>query len=161
MELHGRTSVAAPRARVWETVIDPRNVAACAPGLDSIEAVDDRRFRATARVRVAFFTVGLTVELERLATEPFDRVELAARGDAAGSHIDAHGEVRLSGPAEGPTDVDWQATLELSGAVASLGDAALGPMASKLVEDGIACLKSRLEAEAAGTGAAGTGPTGS
>jgi len=152
MELSGRTEVAAPRARVWETVIDPRNVAACAPGLDSIEAVDDRHFRATARVRVAFFTVGLTVELERLATEPFDRVELAAHGEAAGSRIEAHGEIRLSGPDAGPTAVDWRADLEPTGTVASLGDGVLRPMATKLVEDGIACLKARLEAEAAAPG---------
>jgi len=152
MELSGRTEVAAPRARVWETVIDPRNVAACAPGLDSIEAVDDRHFRATARVRVAFFTVGLTVELERLATEPLDRVELAAHGEAAGSRIEAHGEIRLSGPEAGPTAVDWRADLDPTGTVASLGDGVLRPMATKLVEDGIACLKARLEAEAAAAG---------
>ncbi|HEX8025150.1 MAG TPA: SRPBCC domain-containing protein [Candidatus Limnocylindrales bacterium] len=148
MELSGRTVVAAPRSRVWQTVIDPRNVAACAPGLDSIEAVDERHFRATARVRVAFFTVGLTVELERLATQPMDRVELAAHGDAAGSRIEARGEIRLGGPDAGPTTVDWRADLEPTGAVASLGEGVLRPMATKLVDDGIACLKARLEAGA-------------
>ena len=45
----------------------------------------------------------------------------------------------------GPTTVDWRATLALSGAVASLGDNVIGPMASKLVADGIDCLKARLE----------------
>src|SRR5262249_21860143 len=149
MQLSGRTSVAAPRSRVWAKVIDPRNVAECASGIDTIEALDDRRYRATAKVRLGFFTVGLTVDLERHETEPLDRVVLSATGRGAGSEVNARGEIRLSGPEAGPTTVDWQATLELIGAVASLGDAVIQPMATKLVTEGIDCLKGRLESEPA------------
>lgn len=149
MELSGRTTVAAPRARVWETVIDPRNAAACAPGIDTIEALDDRRFRATAKLRMGFFTAGLTVDLERGETEAPSRVALSATGHAPMSEVIAHGEIRLSGPEAGPTTVDWQATLELTGAVASLGDGVIQPMATKLVTEGIDCLKARLESEPA------------
>src|SRR5205814_1514961 len=159
MELRGHAFVAAPRDLVWATVIDPRNVAACAPGIDSIDAVDDRRVRATAKIKLGFFTVGLTVDLERLETDPPDRVVLSATGRAAGSEIVARGEIRLSGPSEGPTEVDCQATLELSGAVASLGDAVVGPMASKLVTDGVDCLEARLEAEAGTTRTGAVDPT--
>jgi carbon monoxide dehydrogenase subunit G len=149
MELSGHTIVAAPRDRVWETVIDPRNVAACAPGIDSIEALDDRHYRATAKLHLGFFTVGLTVDLERRETEAPNRVQLSASGRAAGSEIAARGEIRLSGPDAGPTTVDWHATLELTGAVASLGDGVVQPMATKLVSEGIDCLKARLESEPA------------
>lgn len=147
MELSGSTTVASPRERVWETVIDPRNVAECASGIDTIEALDDHRYRATAKVRLGFFTVGLTVDLERHETEPPDRVVLSAAGRAPASEVSVRGEIRLSGPDAGPTTVDWQATLELRGAVASLGDAVVQPMATKLVGDGIECLKARLESE--------------
>jgi len=149
MELSGRTTVAAPRARVWATVIDPRNVAACAPGIETIEAVDDRRFRATAKLRMGFFTAGLTVDLERGETDAPNRMALSATGHAPMSEVAAHGEIRLSGPDAGPTTVEWQATLELTGAVASLGDGVIQPMATKLVTEGIDCLKGRLEAEPA------------
>jgi carbon monoxide dehydrogenase subunit G len=147
MELSGQATVRAPRQRVWETVIDPRNVAACAPGIDAIVALDDHRYRATSKLKLGFFTVGLTVDLERHETEAPDRVVLSAAGHAPASEVTARGEIRLGGPDAGPTTVDWQATLELSGAVASLGDAVVQPMASKLVADGIDCLRARLESE--------------
>jgi len=155
MELSGRTTVAAARERVWSTVIDPRNVAACAPGIDTIQALDDRRFRATAKIRLGFLQVGLTVDLERYETEPPDRVVLSATGHAPASEVIARGEIRLSGPPAGPTIVDWRSTLELTGAVASIGEGVIQPAASKLVADGIECLKARLEAEPGATGGTG------
>jgi carbon monoxide dehydrogenase subunit G len=147
MELSGRTSVAATRDRVWQTLIDPRNVAACAPGIESIEQLDDRRYRATATLKLGFFSVGLTVDLERGETDAPNRVELSASGHAPASEVAATGEIRLSGSDAGPTTVEWHATLELTGAVASLGDGVVQPMATKLVTGGIECLKARLEAE--------------
>ena len=49
MRFEGSLSIKAPRERVWRFLTDPEQVAACAPGLESVEVVEPgRRFRAVA-----------------------------------------------------------------------------------------------------------------
>ena len=48
MHFEGRVEIAAPRNKVWSFVIDPAQVGQCGPGVESVEAVDVRHFKARA-----------------------------------------------------------------------------------------------------------------
>ena len=146
MELSGQIVVDAPRDRVWAFIVDPGQVGWCGPGVESIDAVDATHFTARARVGIGVISARFEVELELTAAEPPDRAVISASGHAPGSDVDGTGEMRLSGPPEGPTTMDWQASVAPSGTIASVGARLIEGTANKLIGQAFDCIKARLEA---------------
>jgi carbon monoxide dehydrogenase subunit G len=54
--------------------------------------------------------------------------------------------MRLSGPAEGPTTMDWSASVQISGTIASVGARLIEGTANKLIAQSFDCMRSRMEA---------------
>jgi carbon monoxide dehydrogenase subunit G len=146
MDFTGRLDVAAPRDRVWAFIVDPQQVGWCGPGVESIEEDDATHYRAQAKVGVGIISARFTIELELTTAEAPDRAVITASGHAPGSAVDATGEMRLAGPPEGPTTLDWQATVDLSGTIASVGARLVEGTATKLIGQAFDCIKARLEA---------------
>jgi carbon monoxide dehydrogenase subunit G len=146
MELSGTVLINAPRDRVWAFVTDPEKVGACGPGVESVEVVDATHFRARAKVGVGFISARFVVDLEMAEQEPPDRAVIHARGQAPGSAVDGSGEMRLSGPPEGPTTMDWSARVQISGTIASVGARLIEGTATKLVGQSFDCIRTKLEA---------------
>jgi uncharacterized protein len=146
MEFAGQLVVAAPRERVWSFVADPRQVGWCGPGVEAIDAIDERHFAARAKVGIGVISTRFAVELELATAEAPELAIIRATGHAPGSAVEATGEMRLSGPAEGPTTLDWQATVGLSGTIATVGARLVEGTATKLIGQAFDCIKARLEA---------------
>jgi carbon monoxide dehydrogenase subunit G len=146
MEFSGVVEIAAARDKVWGFVMDPEQVGWCGPGVESIETVDATHYRARAKVGIGIISARFAVDLELTeAVEP-DRAVIRASGQAPGSAADAVGEITLSGPAEGPTTMAWQATVTISGSLASVGSRLIESTADKLIGETFACIHSKLEA---------------
>ena len=146
MEFSGVVEIRAPRSRVWAFVIDPEQVGSCGPGVESIEVVDATHYRARAKVGVGIISARFAVDLELVeAVEP-DRAVIRASGQAPGSAADATGEIRLSGPPDGPTTMTWTATVAISGALASVGSRMIEGTADKLIGETFTCIRATLEA---------------
>ena len=146
MEFAGSLVVDAPRDRVWAYVADPQQVGWCGPGVESIEPLDATHFAARAKVGVGVISARFNVELELTTSEPPDLAVIRATGQAPGSAVDATGEMRLSGPPDGPTTLDWQASVALSGTIATVGARLVEGTATRLIGQAFDCIKARLEA---------------
>jgi carbon monoxide dehydrogenase subunit G len=146
MQFSGSTVIAAPRATVWAFVVDPQQVGWCGPGVESIEQVDDTHFKARAKVGIGPISARFAVNLELAESAEPDRAVIKASGNAPGSAVDATGEMVLSGPAEGPTTMSWSATVDVMGAVASIGSRMIEGTANKLIGQAFDCMRARLEA---------------
>lgn len=145
MQLDGTTEIQASRERVWSFVIDPQQVGWCGPGVESIEAIDATHFRARAKVGIGPISARFNVELELEEAAAPDRAVIRARGQAPGSAVDARGEMRLSGPPEGPTTMAWSAEVTIMGTMASVGSRLIEGTASKLVGQAFDCMRAKLE----------------
>ena len=75
-----------------------------------------------------------------------DRALIKAHGQAPGSAVDATAEMTLSGPPEGPTTMDWNADVQLSGTMASLGARLIEGTANKMIGQTFDCMRQKLEA---------------
>ena len=146
MKFSGTVQIAAPRARVWSFVTDPDQVGQCGPGVESIEIMDETHFRATAKVGIGFIRARFVVNMEMAEQVEPERAVINAHGQAPGSAVDATAEMRLSGPPEGPTRMDWNADVALSGTMASLGSRMIEGTANKMIGQTFDCMRSRLEA---------------
>jgi len=146
MQFSGSTEINAPREKVWAFVIDPQQVGWCGPGVESIEEVDATHFRARAKVGIGVISARFAVNLELVETDEPDRAVIKASGQAPGSAVEATGEMRLTGPAAGPTNMAWSADVAILGTIASVGARLIEGTANKLITQAFDCMRAKLEA---------------
>ena len=146
MQFSGTIEINAPRSRVWSFVVDPQQVGWCGPGVESIEAIDATHFKATAKVGIGPISARFAANLELTESEEPERAVIRATGTAPGSAVDATGEMRLSGPAEGPTTMAWSADVQIMGTMAGVGSRLIEGTANKLIGQAFDCMRAKLEA---------------
>jgi uncharacterized protein len=145
MKFSGTVEINAPRDKVWAFLVDPNQVGSCGPGVESIEVVDETNFKARAKVGVGFISARFAVDMSFAETSPPDRARIKAHGQAPGSAVDADAEMRLSGPPDGPTTMDWNADVNIAGTLASVGARLIEGTANKMIGQTFDCIRARLE----------------
>jgi len=144
MDFTGSVEIDAPRAAVWDLLLDFEQLGTCGPGVQTIERLDETHARVKAKIGVGFMTLGFTIDLELVEVEAPDRAVIRATGAAPGNQVEANGRMRLSGPAEGPTTMDYEATVELFGSLAGVGSRMIEGTAGKLIDETFDCVRARL-----------------
>lgn len=120
LQFSGDPVVAAPRQVVWARLTDPDFIAASAPGVEAVQAMDPTHFTVLSGLGLGPMKVRFTLDVEL-----FDIVELESLGMRSlargpGSVVDVVSAVRLEDAPTG-TRLNWSASSEVSGTLASLG----------------------------------------
>ena len=102
LEFSGAPEIAAPREKVWGHLLDPNFVAACAPGVESVEAVDPTHFKVISGLGVGAVQVKFKLDVELFDMVEPERLKMAARGKAPGSAVDVVSSLRARGDRERP-----------------------------------------------------------
>ena len=148
MRFEGQVTIRAPREQVWRFLTDPEQVGACAPGVESIEILEEaKRFRATASVGFGSVRASFVTEAEWLDLDAPTRARMKVHGDAPGSAVDAISEMALSDGPEGSTELRWSADVTVVGAIASLAARLMGGVTQKLTGIFFEKVRERIEAE--------------
>jgi carbon monoxide dehydrogenase subunit G len=134
LEFSGSPAIAAPRARVWERLMDPHFVAQSAPGVESVEAVDPTHFKVISGFGVGSIRVRFTMDVELFDIEAGKSAKMRLRGKAPGSALDVVSKLQVDDAGSGGTQLKWSATSEVSGTVASVGARLMEGTARKLTE---------------------------
>ena len=146
MHFEGSVPIRASRDKVWAFVTDPDQVGPCGPGVETIEVVDATRFKASAKVGIGFISARFVVNMEFAEQEPPDRAKIKAHGQAPGSMVDATAEMHLSDGPDGSTVMDWNADVNISGTLASVGARMIEGTANKMISQTFDCMRAKLEA---------------
>lgn len=133
LEFSGSPAIAAPRERVWQRLMDPHFVAQSAPGIESVEAMDPTHFKVISGFGVGSIRVRFTMDVELFDIDAGKSAKMRVRGKAPGSAIDVVSTMRID-DASGGSQLDWSATSEVSGTVASMGTRLMQGTARKLTE---------------------------
>jgi len=133
LEFSGAPEVPAPRTKVWTRLMDPNFVAGSAPGVESVEAVDATHFKVISGLGVGAIKVKFKLDVELFDIVDGERLKMRARGKAPGSAVDVVSGVRLEDTGNG-TRLNWSATSDVSGTVASVGARLLEGTARRLTE---------------------------
>ena len=144
----GETFVPAPRQKVWETLLDPEEMAAIIPGCETLIRLADDHF--TGRVNMGVGAVrgafDADIRLENMA--PPGRVEITGTLDGSLGSSRGRGRVELT-EAEGGTLVRYRYVIHLSGTVASVGGRLLSGAARLLIGQFFRALLRRAAPDAA------------
>ena len=146
MHFEGTVDIQAPRDKVWAFVMDPNQVGQCGPGVESIEVIDDRHFKATAKVGIGFISARFVVDMQFTDVTAPDTSTIKAHGQAPGSAVDATASMQLTDGADGNTTMAWAADVSIAGTLASVGARLIEGTANKMIGQTFACMKTKLEA---------------
>jgi carbon monoxide dehydrogenase subunit G len=135
VEFAGAPEIAARREQVWDRLMDPNFVAASAPGVESVEALDPTHFNVVSGLGVGAVKVKFKLDVELSDIVEPERLRMTARGKAPGSVVDVISSVRLEEAGNGRTRLNWSATSNVSGTVASVGARLLEGTARRLTEE--------------------------
>ena len=134
LEFSGAPIITASRQEVWARLLDPNFVAASAPGVESVETVDPTHFKVISGLGVGAVKVRFKLDVELFDVVEGQALKMRARGKAPGSAVDVVSGLRLEDAGGGNTRLDWSATSDVSGTVASVGARLLEGTARKLTE---------------------------
>jgi carbon monoxide dehydrogenase subunit G len=151
MEFSGTQTIAAPIEKVWAFLEDVNNVAACAPGFQSMEVLGEEHWKAIVGVGVGAVKAKFTMDVTRPEMQQPEHMMVKGRGKAPGSAVDMSGDMHLTALDGGQTQMAWKASVIVSGTIASVGARLLQGVAERLTGQFFDCLKSKLQAAEAGT----------
>jgi uncharacterized protein len=134
LEFSGSPTIAASRERVWERLMDPHFVAQSAPGVESVEAVDPTHFKVISGFGVGSIKLRFTMDVELFDIIAQKSAKMRVRGKAPGSAIDVVSSMQLQDAGTSGSQLNWSATSEVSGTVASVGARLMEGTARKLTE---------------------------
>lgn len=130
MRIEGAFHMPQPDALVYERLLDPRLLAQCIPGCESLEQMDELRYRAGVAISLAGVSARFNVIVELTHQEPPRRILCVTRGEEGGraSTLSADSEITLHSVDGSATRVQYVSEVNLTG---RLGRFALGVMKKK------------------------------
>ncbi len=147
MEFSGTQAITAPIEKVWAFLMDVNNVASCAPGFQSLEVLEEEHWKAVVAVGVGAVKAKFTMDVTRDELQEPEHMLIKGRGKAPGSAVDMTGNMHLTALVDsGETQMDWKATVVVSGTIASVGARLLQGTAERLTGQFFDCLKTKLQA---------------
>ena len=145
MEFSGSQTIAAPIEKVWAFLLDVNNVAACAPGFQNLDVLGDEHWKAIISVGVGPVKAKFTMDVTRPEMHEPDLMIVKGRGKAPGSAVELSGDMNLKAVDAEQTQMDWKATVVVSGTLASVGARLMQGTAEKLTGQFFDCLKTKLQ----------------
>ena len=135
LEFSGSPVIRATRDHVWSRLTDPDFVAASAPGVETDEALDPTHYKVVSGLGVGSVKVKFNQDEELFDIVDGQSLKMRSRGKAPGSMLDIVSSLQIADAAPGMVRLDWSATSEVSGTVASVGARLLEGTARKLTEE--------------------------
>lgn len=147
MRLDGTIDIAAPRSEVWAVVVDPRDLAACVPGVSEIRQIDGRTFAGAVRASIGPIDGEFSFQavLSELSAPSDLVVDVEGRDSVTSSRVVTHLVATLSEPEPGRTTLTYHATVSVKGRLAIVGEMVLRATAGMMIGQVSRCLRSRLE----------------
>lgn len=153
MDVEKTLVVAAPAARVWELLLDPKVMGACVPGMQSIEVVSDTEYLASIHVKLAF--ISAKFKMRTLITEMrapnYLRSESTGEDVSVASSLKSTTEVFVTDLGEGQTELRLKVKVDLLGRLGSFGMNAMKTKSDRMWDEFAKNLSAQLTGTAATT----------
>jgi len=121
MHFSGAPLIPAPAAQVWEHLLDPHFVAASAPAVEAVTVTDPTHFGVVSALGVGFLKLRFSMQIELYDLREPHSASMRATGEAPGTSVAMHSDIRLEPVAADRVRLHWTATTDMDGAAAGMG----------------------------------------
>jgi carbon monoxide dehydrogenase subunit G len=141
MIVEERFTIGALPADVWRFFLDVPRAAACMPGVERVEQVDDRNYRGNIQVKIGPLRAGFAMDVAIDELRPPEQIRLSARGSDRGtsSTVDAKAIIAIRPDGEMRSDVSLTVDLALRGPLGRFGQVVIQDTVRKLTAQFVAC----------------------
>jgi carbon monoxide dehydrogenase subunit G len=133
MKLEGAYEVPAPRQKVWDAFLDPKQLKQAIPGCDKLEAIGPDEYKATMKVGVGGVKGTFEGKVRLSDKNPPNSYKMAVEGSGGPGFIRGETLITLTEIDQG-TKVSYTADLQVGGLIASVGQRMLGGV-SRMMAD--------------------------
>lgn len=151
MEIDKSLNIAASPEQIWAVLLDPQAMAACVPGMQSVEIINPDEYAALMHVKIAF--VSARFKLRTRIVERREPLFLKAEGTGEDSSVASSlkqvTELTLTPQANGSTELRINVQVDLLGRMGSFGLSVMKTKADRLWDEFGVNLAKRLAGDAA------------
>jgi len=132
---------------VWDFLLDPRRLAPCLPGCESLEVEDATTYRVRLTVKVGFLATTQSLRVAIVESDRPRRLVSVGRGEdrKLASHIEVRNTLDLAPAAAGATLVRYRSEVRVLGRLGSVGDAVMKVKAKQLAGEFAANVRAAIE----------------
>ena len=147
MLIEERFAVKAPIQRVWDFLLDPKTVGSCIPGCEQVEAIDDKNFLATVKVKVGPFSMRFKFKTTITESNPPLHVKTVGQGDESDrkGHFKQETNIDFKSISENETEISYKSEVAVGGRLATFGERIMRAKAKDLGKEFANAVKNRLE----------------
>ena len=130
-------TVAAPQARVWDLLLDPKIMAGCVPGTQSVDVVSDVEYVADIRVKISFIAARFKIKTTIVEARRPDylRIEGTGEDSSVASSMTQSSELFLTDLGDGRTEIRIKARTAVLGRLGSFGLSVMKTKADRMWDE--------------------------
>ncbi len=127
--IEDKFQVNAPMDRVWDFLIDPRQVVQCLPGVKLTEIKDDRTFVGAMTVKIGPVSMSFAGQVQITEMDEVQhRVRMSGEGKEGGGWVKGSMFSQLVSLSDGSTEVQVQTDVDIAGRVLQFGKSLIEPI---------------------------------
>ncbi len=157
MKIQGDHVFPAPRATVWDAVLDPETLTRVLPGCEDFHEVGENEFEGVLKIKVGPVQGKFQGKVRLTDLQEPESYRLHLNGKGAPGFVDGQGELRLE-DAGAETRLHYEIDAKVGGRIASVGQRLLDSTTRSITRQALEGLEKRVvaraEAEAGGEPAA-------
>jgi uncharacterized protein len=131
MKLEGSHVINAPRDKVWNLILDPNVLAKCTPGVKSMEADGEDKYKATLELGIGPVRGQFAGNVKVTEKSYPDTMTLSVEGTGGPGGMKAVGKLKLTED-DGKTTISYEGEPQLSGRIAAVGMRLVGGVAKQM-----------------------------
>jgi carbon monoxide dehydrogenase subunit G len=153
MLIEGKFTLKAPIKKVWDFLLEPETLAACIPGAEKVEAIDDKNYEAIVKQKVGPISVKFNFLTTIAEMTPPKYVKAVGKGSAMGNMGTFTHEmtVNLTEISKDEVEVSYKANVSIVGRLATFGERIMRAKADKIGEEITNNLQAKLKSKVGGS----------
>ena len=150
MIIEGKFSVKAPIKKLWDTLFDVEALAACLPGAEKIQKIDEKTYDVTMKQKVGIIKV--TMAGRQVLTKVDAPTHLEMEGEAEDKtklgRMKDKITMDLKEQADGAVEISYRMDVNMVGKLAMFGDRVMRSKANEVEKEFVKNLQAKLRAVA-------------
>ena len=144
MKLQGDYRFQLSQEKLWDALMDPELVKECIPGVKTFAPISADKYRVEVSMRVGIVSAAYSGTMEIVDRVAPSSYRMIVRGSGVRTNLTAEGEISLTPLDDGATNLEFKGDVQVTGALARVGQRLMGNVAQQQIGRFFNCLGSKI-----------------